>query len=657
MRGTREPRMRHPIPAGDVTPLHFPLVDATVADPVVGVTLDGRYRVDSRVARGGMATVYVGHDTRLDRRVALKVMHASLAADEDFVHRFIDEAKSVARLSHPNIVAVYDQGTDREYVYLAMEYVPGQTLRDLLRRHGALRPRETLETLAPVLGGLAAAHHAGLVHRDIKPENVLIAEDGRVKVVDFGLARAVESSTHHTKTGVIIGTVGYLSPEQVVHGTSDARSDVYSTGILLFELLTGRQPHRGDTPLSVAYKHVNEVVPAPSRLIAELPGSLDTLVAMATSRDPELRPADAGQFLHAVFEALRTLPADGPAPMPQPVPVSDTDPAQDQSTQSVQPSNHTLIAPREELAPAQPAHRHRQKEERKPRRWYTSKPLTVVVVTLLVVAVLAGVGWWLLLGRWSDVPKLTGLTAADAKSKATGAGFGVRAGAPRYDATVPKGKVVTTSPKPGGKIENDGTITLFVSKGPEAVPIPDVTNKSIAQAKKSLRTHSLKVGTIRREPNPNVARGNVQSTDPPAGERHKVTEPVTLVVSTGITVPDLRNQNVNDATQTLTNIGLTMSRVDKFSDNVPKDTVMGQHPRPGSGANHGDVVQVIVSKGPRLVPVPDLSDTNIEEANKRLTDAGFTVKVNQVFDGDQVFRWEPDDQAPKGSEVTIWAGP
>lgn len=602
-----------------------------------------------------MATVYLAHDMRLDRRVALKVMHPSMASDEEFVRRFIDEAKSVARLSHPNIVAVYDQGADAGHVFLAMEYVPGQTLRDLLRRRGALRPREALELLVPVLGGLSAAHRAGLVHRDIKPENVLITEDGRVKVVDFGLARAVESSTHHTKTGMIIGTVGYLAPEQVVHGTADARSDVYAAGILLFELLTGRQPHRGDTPLSVAYKHVNEVVPAPSQLMQGVPQSLDTLVAMATSRDPNLRPGDAGQFLHGVFETLRALPADGAAPMPRPVPVSD--PGANYRTESVQQANHTLVAPHD-AAPAGAAEAGGV-TDRKPGRWYTSRPLTIVLCAVVVVALVAGVGWWVLLGRWADVPRLTRMTVAAAQARAVHEGFKVRVGAARYDASIPAGQVVATSPNQGAKIEHDGTITLFPSKGPSAISVPDVTNKPIDQAKQALRAAGLKVGPIRHESNPNVPKGTVEGTDPPAGTQQPVTKAVTLVVSTGIAVPDVRNQNVNDANTNITAVGLTMTRVDKFSTTVPKDTVITQHPHPGSGVNRGDTVQVIVSKGPPIVPVPpDLMGKSVADATKELQKAHLKVgPVNRVLNGDKVFKWDPMGQAPKGSQVTLWAGP
>jgi eukaryotic-like serine/threonine-protein kinase len=287
-------------------------MDTTLARPPVGRLLDGRYRVESLIATGGMATVYLGTDTRLDRTVALKIMHAELANDEDFVRRFVGEARSVARLSHPNVVGVYDQGADGRTLYLAMEYVPGQTLRDLLNERGSLPPREALDIMEGVLGGLGAAHAAGLAHRDVKPENVLLGEGHAVKVADFGLARML-AGTSHTRTGMLIGTAAYLAPEQVSQGVADARTDVYAAGVMLFEMLTGQQPHTADTPLAVAYKHVNEAVPVPSQLVNGIPPALDDLVLRSTSRNPDLRPGDGGQFLRSLNEVRLSLPAAPPA--------------------------------------------------------------------------------------------------------------------------------------------------------------------------------------------------------------------------------------------------------------------------------------------------------------------------------------------------------
>ena len=274
-------------------------MDDTLADPLAGRLLDGRYAVTARIAHGGMATVYRATDTRLDREVALKVMHVELARDDDFVRRFIGEAKSVARLSHQNVVAVYDQGADGPFLYLAMEYIHGRTLRQLLRERGWFSPAAALDIMTGVLDGLAAAHASGIVHRDVKPENVLLTADGRVKVADFGLARA-QAAAGQTRAGLLIGTVAYVPPEQVTGEATGPRGDVYSAGVMLFELLTGRQPFRGDTPLSVAYQHVNQDVPAPSSLMPGIPSAVDQLVLAATSRDPARRPGDAAEFARAV---------------------------------------------------------------------------------------------------------------------------------------------------------------------------------------------------------------------------------------------------------------------------------------------------------------------------------------------------------------------
>jgi eukaryotic-like serine/threonine-protein kinase len=287
-------------------------VEGAVADPLVGRLLDGRYRLERTIARGGMATVYLGTDTRLDRVVAVKVLRAALAEDPEFVERFTREARAAARLSSADVVAVFDQGRDAAtgVAYLVMEHVRGRTLRDVLRERGALPAHQALALLEPVLRALAAAHAAGLVHRDVKPENVLVADDGRVKVADFGLARAFETTSLTSTTGVLLGTVAYLSPEQVEHGSADPRSDVYAAGIVLWELLTGAPPYQSDSPLSVAYRHVNEDVPAPGEVVDGVPASVDELVRRATRRDPAARPVDAGALLAEVRAVLADLPED-----------------------------------------------------------------------------------------------------------------------------------------------------------------------------------------------------------------------------------------------------------------------------------------------------------------------------------------------------------
>ncbi|MGH3414161.1 MAG: protein kinase domain-containing protein, partial [Marmoricola sp.] len=274
-------------------------------DPVIGRVLDGRYRVGPRIARGGMAVVHQATDLRLDRTVAVKIMHAGLADDDEFVTRFEREAHAAARLAHPNVVAVFDQGEDctdgQVTLFLVMEYVPGLTLRDLIRKEAPLPPARALDVLAPVLSALESAHRAGMIHRDVKPENVLLSDNGEVKVADFGLARAVSSESQATTAGgVLVGTVSYLSPELVVDSRADTRADVYAAGVVLYEMLTGHKPHRAESPIQVAYKHVHEDVPPPSATVPGIPPYVDALVARATARDPSVRPADAGVLLRQV---------------------------------------------------------------------------------------------------------------------------------------------------------------------------------------------------------------------------------------------------------------------------------------------------------------------------------------------------------------------
>ena len=646
-------------------------MDTTLARPPIGRLIDGRYRVESLIARGGMATVYLGTDTRLDRTVALKIMHAELANDEDFVRRFVVEARSIARLSHPNVVTVFDQGTDGRTLYLAMEHVPGRTLRDLLNERGRLGPDEALDIMDGVLAGLAAAHDAGIAHRDVKPENVLLTDSMVVKVADFGLARLL-AGVSETKSGMIIGTAAYLAPEQVAGQTADARTDVYAAGVMLFELLTGTQPHTGDTPLAVAYKHVNEVVPPPSSVVPALPSALDTLVALATSRDPELRPGDAGQFLRAVTGVRHALPPAGPghelvpgmapparqsfgSPYPGAGPVS--------ATQQFQPSphqpgsQHTLIVSAGAAEP--PYGRARpQYGQREPRlqRLLFSRRLAYLALAFAAVLIVGVAAWWLTTGRYTDVPKVTGMTVAAARAELSGAGFTVTTASPRLDNQFAKGQVISSVPAGGQRVAKGSQIMLIPSAGPHRILVPQVTGLTLPAAQAALRHAGLTPGAVAKETSSTIPAGIVVSTTPAAGGMWPQPQPVRMVVSAGPPVPDFVGQPQGAAEGWASANGVSLDEVSTTKSDAPTGTITRQSLPPGSAFTPGQVIIITISAGPPQVAIPNVDGMSVDHATRTLEKAGFSVQVNQVGPLDNVFNYSPNTQAPKGSTITIWVG-
>jgi serine/threonine-protein kinase len=706
-------------------------MDTTLARVPVGQLLDGRYRVEAHLAQGGMATVYLGTDTRLDRTVALKIMHAELASDEDFVRRFVAEAKSVARLSHPNVVTVYDQGADGRTLYLAMEYVPGRTLRDLLNERSALRPREALDILEGVLAGLAAAHAAGIAHRDVKPENVLLGDNHSIKVADFGLARLLSDATH-TKSGLLIGTAAYLAPEQVAGGRTDFRADVYSAGIMLFELLTGRQPYTGDTPLTVAHRHVNEVVPAPSRLVPGLPPALDSLVALATSRNPELRPADAGQFLYAVTGARHGLPADTPPPAlpgasqgasssvsnavtapPLPVvapawpdpqagawpgtqpptrlPVPPSSPSAQPAGQSGgwpdppqgghgpdlipgmarAPATQSYGAPGAErtdgqyrpntnntlvVSPADDPYRNTApgREPWLPRLLF-SRRLAYLAAALAVVVVFGLLGWWLVEGRYTVVPKVTGVATATAQADLRNAGLTAGATRTVLDNNVAKGLVVKTIPANGSRITRGGQVTLIVSAGPRMIRMPQVTGLRLTDAQAAIKHAGLVPGKVKLVTSATIPAGIVISTSPNAGASWPQPKPVAIVLSAGPPLPNFVGQPKAVAEQWTAANGVKLNEVTTASDQ-PTDTVIKQSVRPGSSFTAGQVITVTISTGPPMVSIPNVDGQRVPKAVSILRRLGFVVQISQVGPFNVVFDYNPKDQAPKGSTITLITG-
>ena len=674
------------------TPRIVPM-DTTLARPPIGQLLDGRYRVESLIARGGMATVYLGTDTRLERTVALKIMHAELANDEDFVRRFVGEARSIAKLSHPNVVTVYDQGADGHILYLAMEYVPGRTLRDLLNSRGRLIPREALDIMAGVLGGLAAAHDAGIAHRDVKPENVLLNDSGAVKVADFGLARLLVQ-TSQTKTGMIIGTAAYLAPEQVAGEGADARTDVYAAGVMLFELLTGRQPHTGDSPLAVAYKHVNEVVPPASSAVPGLPPALDALVALATSRDPELRPGDAGQFLSAVTGVRHGLapegaeaPAAGGLPVPPagdfldppaggfPVPAGGGFPAAPATGFPAVPGSGFPAAPTT-VMPGGPGTQHTLivsggaggnpygppqvtgyvLPEPRLQRLLFSRRLGYVAAAVAVVLVVGLATWWLTSGRYTNVPKVTGMTTAAASAELRGAGFTVATGTAQLDNQVDKGQVIRSVPAAGQRVGKGSHITLIPSAGPHRRPMPQVTGLTLQAAQAAVRQAGLTPGPVTKVTSSTIAAGIVVSTNPAAGAMWPQPQPVRLVVSAGPPMPDFVGQPQEAAQGWASANGVSLNVVTAAKSDTPAGTITQQSLPPGSSFTRGQVITITISPGPPMVPVPNVDGMSVDQATHTLKKLGFSVNVNQVGPVDNVFHHSPSDQAPKGSTITLWVG-
>lgn len=640
-------------------------MDTTLQDPLVGQLLDGRYRVEARIAVGGMATVYRAVDTRLDRVLALKVMHPALATDVSFVERFIREAKSVARLAHPNVVAVFDQGAQGAYVYLAMEYVAGCTLRDVLRERGALRPRAALDILEPVLAALGAAHRAGFVHRDMKPENVLIGDDGRVKVADFGLVRAVGTATD--STGSLLGTVSYLAPEQIEHGTADTRSDVYACGVVLYEMLTGAKPHTGENAAQVIYQHLNSDVPAPSAVVPGLPVALDSLVASATARNPEVRPHDAVLLLAETREA-RTALTDAELDAVPPQALSETHDGADDRT-SVIPralpadgggdGGVVHRTSRLEIPPPGPAAPRRGTGRRGPFGGPHRKLITILTAVLLTLGIGTGV-WYINSGQFTQVPSLLGQTQKTAEQRLSDNGLGLKGVDRVFSDTVERGSVVSSDPASGARIRGNGSVKLVVSRGPEIVRVPDVVGRSLADARRSLKKVGLVPGMVTREFSEDVARGEVIRTDPRAGTDRNPDTAVALVVSKGapVDVPDVTGLSAGDATAELEAEGLKAEVLPgRIHSPEAEGVVAEQSPGEGAEAAEGDTIQLTVSKGPRMLDVPDVTGRDVDEARSTLEEAGFEVKVDRPFlsFSDTIASQSVDggERAPEGSTITI----
>jgi beta-lactam-binding protein with PASTA domain/tRNA A-37 threonylcarbamoyl transferase component Bud32 len=662
-------------------------VSTGTTDPLIGRLIDGRYQVRSRIARGGMATVYLATDLRLERRVAVKVMHGHLADDSQFKQRFIQEARSAARLAHPNVVNVFDQGQDHESAYLVMEYLPGITLRDLLEEYGSLTPQQMIDITEAVLAGLGAAHKAGILHRDLKPENVLLADDGRIKIGDFGLARATSANT---ATGAaLLGTIAYLSPELVTRGVADTRSDIYAVGIMMYEMLTGEQPFRGEQPMQIAYRHANEPLPAPSSKNSKVPRELDELVLWATAKDPDQRPADVRTLLDQVrdTEALLDLPAGEPA-RPQKTQVLPAAPSTRHTTGPTDPAALTSPlrperpgadaatqvlgsrrpgGPGSELALAEPRPRTRQ-----PRRWI---PIVAALAALLLVA--AGVGWWFAFGPGARVtiPEgIAGMTEQEARDALTDLGLDVSeqtGSAPSPN--VPVGNVAQTDPPIGESLEKGASVMLLISTGPQLFDITLTQGMTEAAAEEVVATHWTQEETERRFDSTVEAGQLIDALDANGATLIGVAQygdqqPITLVISAG-PLPAIAGSTEADATTALAAVDLTVdpgqSQRD-YHDDVPAGAVIGIVD-PGGPLHPGDSVGLLISDGPEPVVVPEIVGMTWTQARQALEAAGLGWDFDREIDR-QLAENFPDDatvtssgpdpgaDAHRGDVVTVRLG-
>jgi beta-lactam-binding protein with PASTA domain/tRNA A-37 threonylcarbamoyl transferase component Bud32 len=667
-------------------------VTSSVADPLIGRLVDGRYRILSHLADGGMATVYVALDARLDRQVALKVMRPGLAADHVFVERFRSEARSAARLSHPNVVAVFDQGESGGDVFLAMELVDGKTLRDVIHEEAPLTVRESLAILEPILEALRAAHAAGIIHRDVKPENVIVRRDGEVKVADFGLARAITNQTTTSQTGVLLGTVSYLSPEQVERGVADTRSDVYAAGLLLFEMLTGRKAVTGDTPIQIAYKHVHDRVGAPSRLVDTVPAPVDDLVAEATAVEPDDRFDSAAALLAALRSVRRSLPADvldargtlAPEGGRDGVDAGRPAAARDAGSRDrrrddhaatavlstgarsyAPPSGGTPTGPVRGLhrddAPSRPAPVQHTSALALPDRLPARRRRWPWVVAALLLVGGGGAGWWFTGGPGGStvVPTVVGQQAPVASGRLQAASLDVETDE-EFSETAARGTVLRSDPAAGAELGKQSVVRLVVSKGQERYRVPKLAGATADSLAGTLAAQRLSLGKVTEDWSETVKAGTVVSQQPDAGTSVRRSTEVSVVVSKGrqpITVPVVRDQGVDAAVSAIEGAGLTVKRLDdENSDTVPQGAVISQSPADGT-LYRGDAVSITVSKGPVMVQVPGVVGRPVAEAEKALTDLGFTVKkeypFGRLFDLVRVQSVEGGQSVRKGSTIVL----
>lgn len=633
---------------------------------LIGEIIDGRYQLTRVVGSGGMATIYAAIDLRLDRQVAVKVMHSHLAQDEQFVSRFIREAKAAASLSHPNIVAVLDQGWNQggaPCVFIVMELIEGATLRDYIIEQGALSTERALSIITPVASALAAAHKLGIVHRDIKPENILVSKEGRIKIADFGLARgALLGNTMTAESSVILGSVSYLSPEQVQRGVADARSDIYSLGIVLFEILTGQKPYQGEDPVQVAIKHVNERVPAPSTIKPGLSIEMDQLVLSTTDIDPDKRPRDAVILLEKLRELSEKLdPRKRQLSLELDLPpLAIKEPGKKEGAKRLRRDKDREV----EIPKNQEATVKKEKSSSIGKKALSKRVKRNRQIAALI-AISLGIGiWYVIVGPGSKVivPSLAGLTVKQATSELADLGLDLKVEREEFSEDIPEDRVINSSPAGGGRISPDGTVEVTISKGKERYIIPTLQGLKIEIAERLINDNKLVVGEVIEEFSSEFPKGFIMRSSPVAGERIKRDSQVTLYISKGIEqigISSYQGKSGEQALNELTEAGFDVETKYVFSEDLPIGAVVSQLPRTGD-IDKGSVITLTVSKGSEFVFIPNLFSLTQAMAVDTLKDLDLKVIIKKV--GDKKIKVVTNispkvgERVKRGSTVTITVG-
>ena len=611
---------------------------------LTGELIDNRYLLQRQIASGGMATIYAGLDTRLDRPVAVKIMHAHLANDEAFVSRFIKEAKATAALSHPNIVSIQDQGWNEggpPAVFLVMELVEGSTLRDYLNEKGSLTVEQTFQLITPVLGALSAAHRIGIIHRDIKPENILISKDGRIKVADFGLARNISmGQTMTAESSVVLGSVSYLSPEQVQRGVADARSDIYAVGIVLFEMLTGSKPYSGETPIQIAYRHVNDRIPNIQTIKSEIPSSIAGLVYETTAPNPDQRPKNAEELLNK----LREIQAQIDPKRRQMSLELDLPPIVNKKNKrgkvSVTSALGGIKEKTSQLISTKPINISKPEDSIRTKKRKVSRRVrrNRIIALFLLIALIFGSYQILNAGKIS-VPSLVGMSQGEAKNDLKNLGLNIQVVEEVFSEDVAKGKIIATKPGGGGKISPDGTVGLIVSKGQERIIVPPLNGLTPDVASGKISDLGLSVGQINESFDMKVAAGFVIGTDPKDGSEVRRKSIVNLIVSKGVEQLSLSSyvgKGGEQALSELNDLGFDVNVKYNFSDSIFKGQVIAQSPEKSNLIGKGSKIELIISKGSEFVFVPNVLGKNKNDASVDLENLGLKVsakgsgKVNNI---------------------------